>query len=1051
MIKICTRSSSCLTVSSKWIAGATKLLILLFVMNMNSNAFSQSVLAISGTVTDNKGEPLPGVSVRVKGKTQGTSTNALGKYNLKVTGTGIILQFTFIGFETREVNVGSRSVVNVSLAESANTLQEVVVSTGYGGSAKKRDLTGPISTVGEKAIAERQPVTIFDALQGQAAGVQVSNDNGDPFGQGTIQIRGASSLNSGNGPLYVIDGLISQDASFVNPSDILSFEILKDASTAAIYGARGANGVILITTKRGREGRPMVQVNLSNVFGSLANKLRTTSADELRYFRKMRGGGDGFGGNIDSVNPYLNADNDFQDLLFRKGNRKVLGVNVSGATKGLSYYGGVTYTDDQAIVINSWMKRLQAKINVDYQATPKLKLYNNLSYSYQTGNQIPIANSAKQVFERNPWTSLYRPDGSLASYVESKRNPVAFAMLNEDLDNDYTAQFNTKAEYKLLSSLTFTSLFNARLDNETNRSFTPSSLTAGGTGDARGSNTFNKDFYWEFQSFLNYDKTFAKDHSVTGLLAFTADRFRFDDYRISMFKYVSEAINTSNAGMLDLSGTGTTAGAYSNVSVFGRLGYNYKSRYILQGTIRRDGSSKFGINNRWGTFLSGSGAWRVSDEEFMSWAKPALTDAKLRFGIGQAGNDAIGNYSAYTLVNFGGEFYNGNSAAAESSTLGNDAIKWETTTSKNLGLDLSFLKGRLNFVADLYTKTTTDLLYRQEIPKETGKSNTTINLGSIENRGLEMSLTGTAISNTNMGWDVSANISFQTGKVKKLANGTPFISGNIWRIEEGGKIGDMFMWKNLGVYQYDVSNAYTPSGERLTPVNVQVSADGSSVVDFDGYTLNGQPYTGDVRKKMRNGIVLEGGDTEWYDLNNDGLIDDNDKVIVGNGLPDFYFGINNNFRYKAWSLSFLFTGQVGNEIYNKVRNDQNAASSTYTPPIWDAATTAWAKQGDISKYPNWVRKNDRQSIVTGYNSLYIEDGTFIRLSSARLTYTFDSKLANRMKLKGLSLYTYGQNLLTWTNYSWYDPEFSSSGLEIGQDSGRYPKRREIGLGVNVNF
>src|SRR5690606_15165691 len=245
MSKICTRSFSCLSISTKWIAGATKLLILLFFMNMNSDAFSQAAVSISGTVTDNKGEPLPGVSVRVKGKTQGTSTNALGKYNLRVTGTGITLQFTFIGFETREVNVGSRTVVNVSLAESANTLQEVVVSTGYGGSAKKRDLTGPISTVGEKAIAERQPVTIFDALQGQAAGVQVSNDNGDPFGQGTIQIRGASSLNSGNGPLYVIDGLISQDASFVNPSDILSFEILKDASTAAIYGARGANGVIL--------------------------------------------------------------------------------------------------------------------------------------------------------------------------------------------------------------------------------------------------------------------------------------------------------------------------------------------------------------------------------------------------------------------------------------------------------------------------------------------------------------------------------------------------------------------------------------------------------------------------------------------------------------------------------------------------------------------------------------------------------------------------------------------------------------------------------------
>ncbi|WP_207535302.1 SusC/RagA family TonB-linked outer membrane protein [Desertivirga arenae] len=1051
MIKDCTKVFSFFVRGDGLIAGKLRLFMLLFAVNfIVTEAFSQAI-KVSGTVTDVKGEPLPGVSVRVKGASTGVSTNTQGKFTINVPGSGAVLSFTFIGFEAREVTVGSQTTINVSLKESSSVLNEVVVNTGYGGTAKKRDLTGPISTIGEKQITERQPVTIFDALQGQAAGVQVNNDNGDPFGQGTIQIRGASSLNSGNGPLYVIDGLITQDASFVNPNDIASFEILKDASTAAIYGARGANGVILITTKRGKEGRPIVQVNYSNVFGELSHKVRTTSADELRYFRRMRNGGDGFGGNVDSVNPYLNADNDFQDLLFRKGNRKVMNINISGASKGVSYYGGVNYTDDESIVINSWMKRLQAKVNVDYQATPKLKISNNLAFSWQTGNQIPVGNSAKQVFERNPWTSIYRPDGSLASYVESKRNPLAFALLNEDVDNDYTVQFNTRAEYNLAKPLKLTTLFNARLDNATNKSFTPSSLTSGGTGDARGSNSFDKNFYWEFQSFLNYDKQFAKHHNVTGLLAFTADRFKNDGYNISMYRYVSEAINTSNAGLIDLTATGTSAAAYSDASVFGRLGYNYKSRYILQGTIRRDGSSKFGENNKWGTFLSASAAWRLSDEAFMKWSKPLLNDAKLRFGVGQAGNDAIGNYSSYTLINFGEEYYNGNSSAAESSTLGNDAIQWETTTSKNLGLDLQFLKGRVNFVADYYTKTTSDLLYRQEIPKETGKSTTTINLGSVVNKGLEFTLGGTPVAKKNFNWEVSANISFQRGKVKELANGTPFISGNIWRIEEGGKIGDMFMWKNLGVYQYDVSNAYSADGSRLTPVNVVVSPDGMSVTGFDGYTLNGQPYNGTVFQKKRNGVVLQGGDTEWYDANNDGIIDDNDKVIVGNGIPNYYFGISNNIRYKNFSLSFLFNGQVGNEIYNKVRNDQNAGSSTYTPPIWDAATTAWSKQGDLSKYPYWPRRNDRQSIMTGYNSLYIEDGTFIRLTSARLTYTLNSKVASSLKLKGVSVYTYGQNLLTWTNYSWYDPEFSSSGLNIGQDGGKYPKRREIGFGVNVNF
>lgn len=1005
-------------------------------------AMAQSV-TVSGTVKNAKGEALKGVSVNVKGSSTGTTTNEQGNFTIGVTNTSAVLVFSYVGYGSKEETVGKQTSFDITMTEGGNALDEVVV-IGYGGSLRKRDLGGSIATVGAKQIGERQPVTLFDALQGQAAGVLVTNDNGDPAGQGTVQIRGASTINSGNGPLYVIDGIISDNANFVNPADMQSIEILKDASSVAIYGARGANGVILITTKRGKEGKPMVNVNYNHVVGKLAHKLRTTTADELRYYRKMRGDGNN-GINVDSVNPYLNADNDYQDLLFRTANKDVLGVSLSGGARGVNYYGSVNYTDDRSIVINSWIKRIQSKINVSYQATPKLSVSHSLAFAWQTGNNVPIGTSARQVFERNPWTSIYKPDGNLASYVESKRNPVAFALLNKDVDNNYLIQFNTTLNYQILKDLKFTTLFNAQHENETNKSFTSSYLTSGGTGDAIGSNAFGKEFYWEYQAYLNYKKTIRDDHELTGLLGFSVDRKRTDGFLISMYRYLSEEINTSNAGIIDLTKTRTTATANSDASVFARLGYSYQGKYILQGTYRRDGSSRFGTANKWGDFFSGSIAWRFSNEKFMDWAAGFLQDGKLRYSIGKSGNDRVGDYPSYSLMEFGQQYYNGNSAASESLTLGNPDIQWETTTSANYGVDLTFLKGRLNFTADYYVKTTKDLLYDASLPKESGKSVVVVNLGTIQNTGLEFTLSGTPIVTKNFSWDLSGNISFQEGRIKKLANSTPFITEQ-WLIREGGKIGDFYLWKNLGVYQWNESNAYDQQGNKLTPV---LDGDGKPNGSYTDGT--GKNYAGTVYQKSRNGIILEGGDTEWLDLNNDGLIDDVDKVICGNAIPDYYFGVSTTIRYKNFSLNVLFNGQIGNKLYNYVRNDQNRNNSTYSPPIWDAILYSWKQQGDVSQYPLFSRKDARGGMSLGYNSLYLEDGSFIRLASTRLNYNLESKWTKRMKLMAASVFLYGSNLLTWTNYTWYDPEFSSSGLTIGLDNGKYPKRREVGVGINVNF
>jgi TonB-linked SusC/RagA family outer membrane protein len=1048
MNKNCTKQTS-FSMNTFWLkSGRLKALLLLVLLQMLGSVTYAQLIKVTGTVTDSKGEPLPGVSIKVKGTAIGVTTSSEGKYILNAPAATSVLVFSYIGYVKQEEVVGARKIISVKLKDDDSSLEEVVV-TGFGQAMAKKDLTGATVGVGAKTIAERQPTTLAEALQGQAAGVLVTTDGGSPSGQGNIQIRGLSSINGGNGPLYVIDGITSENADFVNPMDIADIQILKDASSASVYGARGGNGVILITTKKGQDGKPNIALSYNNIFGKLAHKLHTLSADELRKYRSMRSGGSG--ASADSLNPYTNADNDFQDLLFRTSNRKVIALSASGGTKGSTYYTGINYTDDQAIILNSSLKRLQTKLNVESKLTSKLTFSNNLAFAYQTGNEIPVGTSAKQVFEKNPWTSIYRPDGSYAGYIESKRNPVAYAMLTQDVDNNYTVQYNTKADYAISKYLRLTGLFNAALDTKGNNFFSPSSLTSGGTGTATGSNTFSRKFYWEGQTYLNYQRTFNNDHTVTVNAGLTSDRTKNEGFTIGMMNYLTEAINTSTAGTIDLTKTRTSGDAFTSAAGFIRGNYSYKGRYILQANYRRDGSSKFGSLKKWGNFTSGSAAWRLSDEKFMTFSKSWLDDAKLRFSYGQMGNDRIDNYLYENNVVFGGYNYNGINSATENLTMGNPEIQWENVKTANYGADFTFLKGKISLTLDYYDKTTSDLLYKTEIPKETGKSNATINLGTIQNKGFEFTINATPFNNKDFSWNTSYNMSFQKGKVIKLANGVPFIAGNIFQIRQGGRIGDMFVYKNLGVYQYDSSNAYTPDGVRLTPDISTMTTDVNGVDRVTRYTLNGQEYTGEIKKRMYGVNAMRGGDTEWLDVNNDSVIDDADLVNIGNGIPDFYFGFANTFKYKRFSLNVLFNGQVGNKIYNSVANGQNTGSSTYSPPTYQMITNSWWNKGDVSLYPNILAKDDRGSIRNGYNSLYVEDGSFIRLSSARLTYALDPKWATKVKMRNASIFVYGTNLATWTKYSWYDPEFTSSALTPGVDGGKYPRRREVGFGVNINF
>lgn len=1036
--------------------------MLLMLMNlMVSSAFAQATIKVTGVIRDSKGVTLPGVSVRVKGTQLGSLTDIDGKFTIAVPDESSVLVFSYVSFATKEVPVGKTRSFNVTLLDDAVSLNEVVIQ-GYGQSTKKRDLAGSIATVSAKQISERQPLSLADALEGQMAGVQAVTDGGDPLSTGTVQIRGLSTLGGGNGPLYVIDGVLSDDAAFVNPQDIASIEVLKDAASASIYGVRGANGVIIITTKNGKDGKPSVNVNYYHLFGKLAHKLPTASLKDVTYYRKVDGGGAGAGAalNPDSVSTYDNKDNDYQNLLYRTANKDNVNLTVSGGAKGLLYYTGINYVSDRSIIINSYANSLSTIFNVDYQATDKFKIINHIGASYTNGNSIPVANSAATVFQRNPWVSLYRPDGSLAGYVESKRNPVAYALLQENIPTTYIVQDNIQANYLLTKDLRFTTSFDGKLTDYNQQQFTPLSITSGGTGPNTGSTTLDRKFYYEIQAYFNYNKTFGKDHSLTAVLGYSRDRHTDDGANIALQNYLSEVIRVSSDATLVPLSTNTTATYSSTESVFTRAQYSYKDKYIINGTYRRDGSSRFGEDNKWGNFGAGGAAWRFSAESFMAWSKNVLDDGKIRASWGVLGSDNTGNNGDFlyaTLLNFGSGTtttnsgsYNGNNGAYVSPVLGNSTLHWEQTTSENLGMDLTFLKGRLTITPDYYVKKTAGLLSQQVVAEETGEKLAAINLGNIKNHGFELSVTGIPIQKKDFMWTTNANVTFQNAaEITYLSPTAAAIQGS-YLIKQGGHIGDFYLLKNLGVYQYNVSNAYDGSGNRLTPVGVNTA--GTTATGY--LEPDGSTYSGAIHQMMRNGKVLIGGSTIWQDTNNDFTIDENDRQVLGNGIPKAYFGFNNYITYKGFSLNILFNASFGNKIYNSVANSLNTESSNYTPPTVVSIYGAWRKPGDIAIYPDYSSavKDTYGSIANGENSLYLESGSFIRLTSAKLTYAFSPKLISKIKARTFNVYMYGNNLVTWTNYSWYDPEFSVTNfLQPGLDTGKYPRRREVGLGVVIGF
>jgi TonB-linked SusC/RagA family outer membrane protein len=1033
--------------------------LVLFSIFFSVQSFAQTPIKVAGTVKDTRGANIAGVSVHVKGTAVGTLTDSSGSYSLNIPSQKSVLVFSYVGFLSKEQTVGNQQIINISLSEKSNDLEEVVV-IGYGQTQKKSNLTGSISSVINKQIQERQPINVYDALQGQAAGVLIMNDSGEPGAEGSVTIRGANTFAAeGNTPLWIVDGVLTDNPSAINPNDIERIEVLKDAASASIYGARSAAGVILVTTKKGKEGKTRLDLQYSHVFGELAHKIQEPNAKDLRYYRKVQNGNlSGNNGSFtDSLNPAFNTDNDLEKLLLgNRGNRDDIKLGISGGQKALTFYGSVNYIDDRGIALNTWNKSIQSRINTEFQASPKFKYSTNLSFYWAYGNFTSINNSLRPVFDRPSYLRIFNPDGSLTSYLASKRNPVANALLEDNTRETLKAQMNHQIDFLIYKDLKLTTSFNAQVTSFEGFYFAPRFLDDNGNENfAR--NDMNRTFNWLFQSFLNYSKK-IHDHSFTALLGFEKDRTKNDYSHLEGKNFIIESAHYVRGAFMDNLTKQTNSGtAVSTASAFTRLAYDYKGRYLVQGTYRRDASSRFGPNKSAGNFFSASAAWRFSDEKFMNWTSDFLTDGKLRLSWGQTGNDRVGYYDYLQLINQANYSYNGVAGASLSTAFGNPDLGWEATEQKNIGLDLNLFNGKLNITADAYIKTTSALLYDRPFPVETGFTTKKVNLGSIETRGIEGQANVTPLSLKNFTWNISGNIAFERGRILELADHRAFITGK-WYVEEDGRIGNFYGWKYLGIYPTDVHNAYTQDWQKLTPVGVVITPgpDGkprTDIVTASGYELNGKPYTGTIYKKTANGAPLLGGDVEWVDVNNDGIIDDADRMVIGNAQPDYYFGIINNFSYKQWTLNVIVNGTVGGQVYNTFKQNLTNNSSSNGPALPEAIYGAWVRQGQTdATYPYFPDKDQRGSQRPNGNSFFLEDASFFRLSSVRLSYRFKSAIAKKAFMQNASVYVYGINLLTWTDYTGFDPEFSSTNaLQPGDDNGRYPKRRELGLGLNIQF
>ena len=1064
-----------------------KLFSCLVLMFLSISMMAQKV-PVSGTVSDHTG-PVIGASVIEKGTTNGTMTDNDGRFTLTVS-KGAVIEISSIGYKTQEITVGAQTNFTVTLSEDNEFLDEVVV-VGYG-SMKKSDLAGASVSMKESDLKGSIISSLDQSLQGRAAGVTAVTTSGAPGSSSSIRVRGQATINANAEPLYVIDGVIVQgggntgadfglgDAlgngkvstisplSTINPADIVSMEILKDASATAIYGAQGANGVVLITTKHGKSGEAKFSYDGMVAMSRQAVRLNMMNLREYaQYYNEMIEEGD-----IYETNPYyatpslLGKGTNWQDEIFRTAWQHQHQLSAQGGSDKVQYYVSGSYMDQQGTIIGSNFNRFSVRTNLDAQLKKWLKLGVNATYAI-TNDNLKLADSNQGLIYYSlttiPDIPVYDVNGNYSSTIRegyTSPNPVALAMMDEILLKRKKLSGNIYAELTPIKHITWRTELGFDMGESDANRYKPM-IDLGGWVRSQNSISYqkNSNYFWQLKNYLTYANQWGK-HSVTAMVGQECWESRWNYLSGSNTDLPSDEVH--NVALA----TGTPSissgfGSSAMASFFTRETYNYGDRYLGTYTYRYDGSSNFGPKNRWAGFHSVALAWRFSNEKFFEPVKKVIDNGKLRLGWGQTGNSSIGSYAWGAAIS---RMPSALGMGFRPSNIPNTSIRWESQEQYNVGLDLGFFNGRLNLTVDAYYKRSDDMLMSMQLPSYMGTQGNGSsklnapkgNYGSIENKGLEITLDTHPVQLKNFSWDSNFQISFNKNKLLSLSD-----TENATLVGYG-QWGDVVCVSEIGkplynFYGYKVEGVYK---------------------DLDDIQNSAKPAKYPSDGVFSRGNTVWVGDIKYKDVDENGIIDERDRTDIGSPLPKFTFGWTNTFRYKNLDLSIFLNGSYGNKVMNYNSLTLTHMNSTWTnqlqsvvskrarlepidPTIVYADGSKWFDHIDNVRVKNPGTKIPHTSINDPNDNdrisdRYVEDGSFLRIKNITLGYTFPKALLNKAKIENLRVYVNIQNLYTFTKYTGYDPEVGAStqdstGLTYGLDNGRYPSPAMYSFGLNITF
>lgn len=1064
-----------------------KLFSCLVLMFLSISMMAQKV-PVSGTVSDQTG-PVIGASVIEKGTTNGTMTDNDGHFTLTVS-KGAVIEISSIGYKTQEITVGAQTNFTVTLSEDNEFLDEVVV-VGYG-SMKKSDLAGASVSMKESDLKGSIISSLDQSLQGRAAGVTAVTTSGAPGSSSSIRVRGQATINANAEPLYVIDGVIVQgggntgadfglgDAlgngkvstisplSTINPADIVSMEILKDASATAIYGAQGANGVVLITTKHGKSGEAKFSYDGMVAMSRQAVRLNMMNLREYaQYYNEMIEEGD-----IYETNPYyatpslLGKGTNWQDEIFRTAWQHQHQLSAQGGSDKVQYYVSGSYMDQQGTIIGSNFNRFSVRTNLDAQLKKWLKLGVNATYAI-TNDNLKLADSNQGLIylllTTIPDIPVYDVNGNYSSTIRegyTSPNPVALAMMDEILLKRKKLSGNIYAELTPIKHITWRTELGFDMGESDANRYKPM-VDLGGWVRSQNSISYqkNSNYFWQLKNYLTYANQWGK-HSVTAMVGQECWESKWNYLSASNTDLPSDEVH--NVALA----TGTPSissgfGSSSMASFFTRETYNYGDRYLGTYTYRYDGSSNFGPKNRWAGFHSVALAWRFSNEKFFEPVKKVIDNGKLRLGWGQTGNSSIGSYAWGAAIT---RMPSALGMGFRPSNIPNTSIRWESQEQYNVGLDLGFFNGRLNLTVDAYYKKSDDMLMSMQLPSYMGTQGNDSsklqapkgNYGSIENKGLEITLDAHPVQLKNFSWDSNFQISFNKNKLLSLSD-----TENATLVGYG-QWGDVVCVSEIGkplynFYGYKVEGVYK---------------------DLDDIQNSAKPAKYPSDGVFSRGNTVWVGDIKYKDVDENGIIDERDRTDLGSPLPKFTFGWTNTFRYRNLDLSIFLNGSYGNKVMNYNSLTLTHMNSTWTnqlqsvvskrarlepidPTIVYADGSKWFDHIDNVRVKNPGTKIPHTSINDPNDNdrisdRYVEDGSFLRIKNITLGYTFPKALLNKAKIENLRVYVNIQNLYTFTKYTGYDPEVGAStqdpsGLTYGLDNGRYPSPAMYSFGLNITF